>query len=603
MSSNGEKADLVILFGSETGNCEDLAKSIAHQAIERSLRVEVFECDEYNVCQLIDQKLVLFVCSTTGVGEEPNNMKSFWKFIRRKDLPKNSMSSVYISVIGLGDSSYQKYNFVAKKLYKRLIDLGANPLVPLVLGDDQHECGPNATVGPSLQHFWSEVNRVFNVGCDPKSDKSDEPFDASYAVLFHTEGEYQSSEDSNEGKQNESKYHKNNPYLAHILVNERVTSEDHFQDVRHIKLKIDSTKMSYSLGDVCYVKPQNSQQNIDKFLSLLNLDKNLSFILKKNEHNWMSRSSYYNNLPKPCSVETLVTEYLDIQSVPKRSFFDLLYRFSRSDLEKKKLKDFAESNDSDELYEYCNRPKRTIVEVLSDFPNTTPHIPFEYLFDLIPALTPRPFSIASSSLVNPNELHLLVAVVNYRTRLKEPRLGLCSYWLANQLPSNSSIPIHLKKGSFKIGSDSVPFIMIGPGTGVAPFRAFIEERAYRQIADNYLFFGCRYRSSDFYFEEEWKRFRNSGLLEYFVAFSRDTDNKVYVQHILWQQRERVFQLLNQSKAYIYVSGNAKQMPQQIRQTICDIFKDQLKQEISFDEIERMVSNLETKSRIQFECWA
>ena len=145
--------------------------------------------------------------------------------------------------------------------------------------------------------------------------------------------------------------------------------------------------------------------------------------------------------------------------------------------------------------------------------------------------------------------------------------------------------------------------MIGPGTGVAPFRAFIEERAHKQIANNYLFFGCRYRCSDFYFEEEWKRFQISGLLDYFVAFSRDYEHKIYVQHILWQQRERVFNLLTQNNAYIYVSGNAKQMPQQIRQTICDIFKDQSKEEISCERIERIVNNLEMKARIQFECWA
>ncbi|CAG2162563.1 unnamed protein product [Oppiella nova] len=598
--------DLMILYGSETGNSEELAKRIGRQAIDRSIRVRVMACDEYNVSQLIDEKIVLLIVSTTGVGEEPNNMKNFWNFIRRRDLPNDSLCSVFVSVIGFGDSSYERFNFVAKKLHKRVLALGAKPFMDLVLGDEQHDCGPNAVIDPWLQVFWSRVCELLSLSPDlSQIQDSDQLFSPSFKVNF-VDKKWEQSYKNNfqEMHQTVQHFHKHNPYLAKVLSNERITSEDHFQDVRHIKLEVNDTKLSYGLGDVCCIKPQNSDLNINRFLSLLNLNKDMYFTLEKNEHNWLSESSYYNNLPKPCSVLTLVTEYMDIQSIPKPSFFDLFYRFSDNDLEKEKLKQFAQNSTSDDLYEYCNRPKRNILEVLTDFPHTTARITFQYLFDLIPAINPRYFSIASSMNVYPNELHLLVAVVHYKTRLKDPRLGLCSNWLANQLPSkNSNVPIYIKKGTFRLAPDSAPIIMIGPGTGVAPFRAFIGDRALKKISNNFLFFGCRYRKSDFYFEEEWKRFNENGFLDFFSAFSRDSDQKVYVQNILWQQKDLVFELIHHKNALVYVSGNAKQMPKQVRETICDIFKDRMGGQPDSKETELLVNRLELRGRIQYECWS
>lgn len=136
---------LLILYGSETGNAQDLAKCVGWQAKKRSLNVIIKSCDDYPFQQLVDHELIMFICSTTGQGDEPRNMQKFWRFIRRKNLPSDSLKNVRVSVIGLGDSSYQKYNFVAKRLHKRLLDLGAQIFMPLVLGDDQHDLGFNAS--------------------------------------------------------------------------------------------------------------------------------------------------------------------------------------------------------------------------------------------------------------------------------------------------------------------------------------------------------------------------------------------------------------------------------------------------------------------------
>lgn len=171
--------------------------------------------------------------------------------------------------------------------------------------------------------------------------------------------------------------------------------------------------------------------------------------------------------------------YLDIQGVPRRYFFELLSHFTSSDLEKEKLLEFCSAEGQEELCSYCYRQKRTTSEVLQDFPSACANIPFKYLFDLIPPIQPRAFSIASSLKAHPDEVQLLVAVVNYKTKLIKPRQGLCSTWLASLDPLNKDcrVPVWVKKGtiSFPKALDA-PIVMVGPGTGCAPFRSLIEER-------------------------------------------------------------------------------------------------------------------------------
>ena len=181
--------------------------------------------------------------------------------------------------------------------------------------------------------------------------------------------------------------------------------------------------------------------------------------------------SCYNffNVYRECA-ETL----LDLQAIPGRYFFELLAKFTKDDLEKEKFIEFTTTEGQQDLFDYCNRPRRNSLEVLNDFSiHTVPNIPLEYIFDIFPIIKPRSFSIANSLKAMPNKIQLLVAVVNYKSKLKEPRLGLCSNFLANCMPGQK-IPIWVKKGTMKIPKDpKLPLIMIGPGTGVAPFRSVV----------------------------------------------------------------------------------------------------------------------------------
>ncbi|GFT20663.1 NADPH-dependent diflavin oxidoreductase 1 [Nephila pilipes] len=581
------KQKVLILFGTQTGNSEDVADRIGRYITRMNGKAQVVNLNDYPVTSLVNESIVIFVCSTTGNGEFPDNMKSFWKFMLRKSLPSNSLSHLKFCVFGLGDSSYDKFNVVAKKLNKRFLQLGALELIPLTLGDDQHELGYDAALDPWLLKLKDLLKNICFLSDSYIPDNV--PLPPRYTVKFF---EYSSTTTN----VNSDIYNRNKLFpLATLKKNQRVTPDDHFQSVHILEFKIESD-VHYEPGDVAVVWPENPIEEVEDFLALLNVPLDTIFTLVPTDADVP--------LPKidtyPCTVRQCATSYFDIMSIPRRSFFEIFQHFSQDELEKEKLEEFTTAAGQEELYDYCNRPRRNILEVLKDFPNTTPHVPFEYFFDMIPSIRTRSFSIASSLRAHPQELHLLVAVVQYKTRLRKPRQGLCSNWLTT-LKSGSSIPFSIKKGSIALLKDQFPIILVGPGTGVAPFRSFIEERALNGIGDNYLFFGCRNKAKDFFFSETWQELCKKNMLRIFTAFSRDQEDKIYVQHRITENGPLMWDLIQNRKATIYIAGNAKQMPQGVKDAFLEIIKKEgcLTQEEGL----KYLQSLENAKRYQMETWA
>ncbi|XP_054515236.1 NADPH-dependent diflavin oxidoreductase 1 isoform X9 [Pan troglodytes] len=558
---------LLVLFGSQTGTAQDVSERLGREARRRRLGCRVQALDSYPVVNLINEPLVIFVCATTGQGDPPDNMKNFWGFIFRKNLPSTALCQMDFAVLGLGDSSYAKFNFVAKKLHRRLLQLGGSALLPVCLGDDQHELGlPSKFTLLFLQEApstGSEGQRVAHPG-------SQEP-------------------------PSESK-----PFLAPMISNQRVTGPSHFQDVRLIEFDILGSGISFAAGDVVLIQPSNSAAHVQRFCQVLGLDPDQLFMLQPREPDVSSPT----RLPQPCSMRHLVSHYLDIASVPRRSFFELLACLSLHELEREKLLEFSSAQGQEELFEYCNRPRRTILEVLCDFPHTAAAIPPDYLLDLIPAIRPRAFSIASSLLIHPSRLQILVAVVQFQTRLKEPRRGLCSSWLASLDPGQGPVrvPLWVRPGSLAFPeTPDTPVIMVGPGTGVAPFRAAIQERVAQGQTGNFLFFGCRWRDQDFYWESEWQELEKRDCLTLIPAFSREQEQKVYVQHRLRELGSLVWELLDHQGAYFYLAGNAKSMPADVSEALMSIFQEE--GGLCSPDAAAYLARLQQTRRFQTETWA
>nr|XP_018906854.1 PREDICTED: NADPH-dependent diflavin oxidoreductase 1 [Bemisia tabaci] len=592
---------LTILYGSQTGTAQDIAERIWRESKHYHFKGPVKPLDEFDVRNLIYEPVLIFVCATTGQGEEPDNMKKFWKFLLRRNLPSTSLINSKFAILGLGDSSYAKFNFVAKKLSKRLEQLGAERICSVGLADDQHDLGADAVVDPWIKNLWETLLNIYPLPSGVQPSKSDS------LPLSRWNVKIQNNVTSSSGEEGAELSHINmfvsqEPRIAECISNKRMTSETHFQDVRLIKL---SSDLDYKPGDIAVVYPQNNPDAVHTLFTILSAEDN-TYRYHKNDSVTVSPQDpdmpVPQELSKPVTLLDCATNYWDLNAIPRRYTFQLLSHFTTNELEKEKLVEFTTAEGLEELYNYCNRPRRNILEVLADFPYAAKNIPAHYLFEVLPRIKPRYFSIASSRIYHPNEIHLMVAVVVYKTKLVKPRSGLASRWLAAIEPGQK-LPVSILKGSLTFPQDpKIPVIMVGPGTGVAPFRSYVYERVGLGTASAkvlHLYFGCRYHDQDFHCKEEWDQLIKANELTMHTAFSRDQSEKIYVQDLIKRNGESVAKLIADG-AHIYIAGNAKDMPTAVKEAFANSVATHKKE--SLEEAMKSIEAMEQNGKYQTETW-
>jgi sulfite reductase alpha subunit-like flavoprotein len=335
-----------------------------------------------------------------------------------------------------------------------------------------------------------------------------------------------------------------NGITATLNANSRLTPADHWQDVRHLTFTL-SEPRSYGPGDVVTIYPKNFPVDVDQFIQLMEWTSIADDTLKFTPTCTEDITPLYPPPPLPHSstsieltLRSLLTNYLDIMSIPRRSFFSHLTHYTSDPFHIERLQEFTNPEYIDELYDYTTRPRRSILEVLDEF--TSVKIPWQRICSIIPLIRGRQFSIASGgslkslpSNINTTKVELLIAIVKYKTIIKRIRQGVCTRYVA-ALEPGQNITITLQKGGLnpKKADLATPVVMIGPGTGVAPMRSLIYERMlWRQgegslarnetdIGDT-LFFGCRNAEQDYFFAKEWHDMTEKTGLNVFAAFSRD----------------------------------------------------------------------------------
>jgi sulfite reductase alpha subunit-like flavoprotein len=605
---------LVVLYGSQSGCAQEVAERIASEAhqLQHFTDVLCMAMDNFDRRKLPMQNLVVFVCSTTGQGETPDNMKGLYRFLLRRDLPTDSLSSLNYAVFGLGDSSYPLFNAVARRLHQLLMNLGAHPLVERGLGDDQAPGGPNEALEPWLTQLWVFLRHMYSLPPPINPKSIDALGELKYHVQLH-KGQMPNLPSTGSippfFQHTISEY---TPVHIQLLSNKRLTPISHFQDVRQIEFQLpqhqaesNATAFHYLPGDVLFVHPRNifSIEEIKWIENVYQLNFQTDWVeIQLATPNTLSAESV--DFPQWCSVRDLFEMHLDILGTPRQRYFQQLsaVRPIQSKLEHERLVELGSPTTYADYVRYCTKEKRTYLEVLQDFKHT--HLQLNQLINCIPRLQPRQFSIASSQLAH-QTLQLLVAVLDITTPFKRRRTGVASSYLASLDPSLSVSPIwvpcwikpqRLVSHPFHPPiSLNTPVICFGPGTGVAPFRAMVAAREialknrkppisqqtnndviFSSPAPFLLFFGNRNRQADFFYEQEWAQWVRNDILEFEAVFSRDNEKDKYVQHVLLSSErgraEQVAKALRTPNSVVMIAGSAGAMVKDIRCALLHILQ-------------------------------
>ncbi|KAI6009750.1 riboflavin synthase domain-like protein [Pisolithus microcarpus] len=538
---------------------------------------------------LISETLILFVVATTGSGAEPHAMTCLWNLLLRSHLPHDLFEDLDFSVFGLGDSAYERFCWPAKKLSKKLLSLGAHEICPRGEGDDQHRLGLDGALEPWIEILLETLFHSYPL--DPDVGKLRPPSKPLPRVI---------TTDMASAPETLEPYGADPNYFdVTVRCNRRIMAGDWFQDVCHFKF-VSDRHIEYNPGDVAIIHPIATGMEVDSFLLLMGWA-SLADVPFSILHGMLDQT-LPDRIPCVTTLRVLFTHHLDFNAVPRRSFFQILWYFTTDDSECERLDEFLSLEGADEFYEYCQLVKHTIREVLSEFRSA--RIPRDYIFDVFPPLRPRHFSIANSAKCHLREIHLCVAIVKYRTKLRMPKKGICTSYLANLRPDDR-LRIRVGNGLIKLPDDPhIPVICVGPGTGIATMQAVIEDRIDAGSNAATLYFGCRSKHKDHHYGTEWETYAESKWITYRVAFSRDGPKgakRTYVQDLILKDKDSVWDLLNDQRGTLIISGLSNKMPAAVREAISNIAEDCGK--MLKEDALKFVNEMEQQGRLIEECWS
>ncbi len=509
-SASSPAATLKILYGSQTGTGERIARQIAESARADSLALDVQSLADFRVRELSKQTHVLFVLSTHGEGDPPDDAEDLIDWLMSERAPR--LEELNFAVLALGDSSYAQFCETGRQVDERLKALGAKQLFARVDCDLDYESAADAWSRQVLD-FAREQQDLTPVGKAP--------------ILRAVSNPTYSAE---------------HPLQAELLVNQKITGRNSDKDVRHMVFDIAGSKLSFEPGDSLGVIVENPPALVTELATLLSL-----------------------NLAEQIGERTLLQALsADFEITAISSAFVKAYAALSGSQE---LQSLLTAGRRDELAEYLK--SHQVIDVVRQYPCQVSAAEF---LSTLRKLAPRLYSISSSYAANPDEVSITVAAVRYEA-FGQDHWGAGSTFLADRLDVGMTASIYIEPNPrFRLPADGdTPVVMIGPGTGVAPFRAFLEQRDYQgATGDNWLFFGDRSSSEDFLYQLDWARLRKSGLLRRMnVAFSRDQKSKHYVQDELHKSAVDLIQWIDQG-AHLYVCGDMSRMAKDVHQALIDI---------------------------------
>lgn len=539
-----EAPEVHILYGSQTGNAETVALQAAERARARGFRPRVLDMADVKRPQLKAAERLLVVVSTHGEGEPPDAAAELHELVASKKAPP--LQGTQFAVLALGDTSYEHFCQTGRDFDARLEALGGERIVDRVDCDvdydDAAESWIEAALGALGESTAAPASNVVAFG----------PVDSAPAPAT---------------------YSKKNPFPATLLTNQLLNGRGSDKETRHIELSLEDSGLEWQPGDSLGVLPQNDDREIEDLLAVTGLS---------------GDEDVDGPRGRVRLAEALAHDY-EITTLTRPVMQGWAELSGAADL-RALLADDAR----DELRVWMWG--RHIIDLVQTWP--VAGIDAATLTGLLRKLPPRLYSIASSHRANPDEIHLTVAAVRYNSHGRE-RKGVASTWLADRVGEDGTVPVYIDTNrNFKLPDDGDrPVIMVGPGTGVAPFRAFLEERAEQGHGGrNWLFFGDRRFRTDFLYQREWLRWREQGVLDRIsVAFSRDQAEKVYVQDRLRHQGAEIWRWLDDGACF-YVCGDAEHMAPDVHQALVDVVAEH--GGMSADDATAWVGQLQKDKRYQ-----
>lgn len=541
LTTQAEPLKVTVLSGSQTGNAKSVADQLAERLKTEGIDVVRTQLKDYKAKNIADEKLVLLVTSTQGEGEAPEEGVVLLKLLNGKKAPK--LPQLQFAVLGLGDSSYPNFCQAGKDFDQRFAELGASRLLDVALADLDFK---------ATAEKWIE-NVVAVVKEKAKSAVATVTPVPTTTILPES-----------------AKYNKDNPFAATLITNQRLTDREAEKDVRHLEFDLSGSGLHYQAGDVLGVYFENDPALVAEILAAVAV--NGEDIVEVNGKTLPISTALQTELELTQNTPAFVKAYATLANHAALN---------------------AIVADSAQLAQFvANTP---IVDVLNAYPTQLTAAQLSALFRPI---TPRLYSISSSPEEVGEEVHLSVGVVRYAHNGKA-RAGGASGYLADRVEEDGQVRVFVEHNdNFRLPQDNTkPIIMIGSGTGIAPFRAFVQQRAAEQAeGKNWLIFGNQHFALDFLYQTEWQQFAKDGFLhKYSFAWSRDQAEKIYVQDKIRENAEDLWQWLQQG-AHIYVCGDAARMAKDVNQALLEVIAQQGK--LSADDAEEYLDNLREEKRYQ-----
>lgn len=536
--------DVTILFGSQTGNAQGLANKAGKELESRGYKVTVSSMSDFKPNSLKKVENLLIVVSTHGEGDPPDNAISFHEFLHGKRAPK--LDELRYSVLSLGDSSYEFFCHTGKEFDQRLEDLGGTRLYPRIDCDLDFD-------EPAAEWIAGVL-----AGLDEAQAAGVEPVQAQEAAAPAPQAL-------------ESAYSRTNPFKAEVLENLNLNGRGSNKETRHLELSLEGSGLTFEPGDALGVYPENDPELVDLILEAVKWDANEKVTVNNEE----------------VTLKEALSSRVEIATLTKPVVEKAAQLNSNKDLQS-----LVSNRDSIKAY----IDGRDLLDLIRDFGPW--EVSAQEFAGILRKMPVRLYSIASSLAANPDEVHLTIGAVRYETHGRH-RKGVASTQVAERLQPGDTLPVYIQKNqNFRLPQNpDTPIIMVGPGTGVAPFRAFMQEREeIGAEGKSWMFFGDQHFVTDFLYQTEWQKWIKDGVLTRMdVAFSRDQEEKVYVQNRMQEHSKELFQWLEEG-AVVYVCGDKNHMAKDVNNTLIDIIEKEGR--LSREKAEAYLADMKQNKRYQ-----